>query len=137
MYNFHVNKNSEFVDCVYLKHIVMSIKTKNLLNVNIWNSFSSQKGTYLMGNSIVARWIIGLEIDDKLSWNKHIDKVAKKVASGIGAIRKICDFVDQKTLIYVYHALINPHFDYCSEVWDTIGVGLSNRLQKLKIELLG
>jgi hypothetical protein len=24
------------------------------------------------------------------------------------------------------------HFDYCSEVWDTLGVGLSSRLQKLQ-----
>ena len=76
--------------------------------------------------------MIGVEIDDKLSWNKHIDKVAKKVASGIGAIRKIRDFVDRETLISVYNALINPHFDYCSEVWDTMRVGLSNRLQKLQ-----
>ena len=81
--------------------------------------------------------VLGVEIDDKLSWNKHIDKVAKKVASGIGAIRKIRDFVDQKTLISVYQALINPHFDYCSEVWDTIGVSLSNRLQKLQNRAAG
>ncbi len=26
--------------------------------------------------------------------------------------------------------LVRPHFDYCSEVWDTLGVGLSSRLQK-------
>ena len=76
--------------------------------------------------------MLGVEIDDKVSWNKHIDKVAKKVASGIGAIKKIRDFVDKETLISVYNALINPHFDYCSEVWNTMGVGLSNRLQKLQ-----
>ena len=76
--------------------------------------------------------MLGVEIDDKLSWNKHIDKVAKKVASGIAAIKKIRDFVDKETLISVYNALINPHFDYCSKVWDTMGVGLSNRLQKLQ-----
>ena len=35
-------------------------------------------------------------------------------------------------MISIYNALINPHFDYCSEVWDTLGVGLSNRLQKLQ-----
>ena len=74
--------------------------------------------------------VLGVELDDKLSWNKHIDKVAKKVTSGIGAIRKIRDFVNRDTLISIYNALINPHFDYCSEVWDTMGVGLSNRLQK-------
>ena len=38
--------------------------------------------------------VLGVELDDKLSWNKHIDKVAKKVTSGIGAIRKIRDFVN-------------------------------------------
>ena len=32
--------------------------------------------------------VLGVEIDDKLSWNKHIDKVAKKVASGIGPLKK-------------------------------------------------
>ena len=76
--------------------------------------------------------VLGVELDDKLSWNRHIDKVAKKVTSGIGAIRKIRDCVDRDTLISIYNALINPHFDYCSEVWDTLGVELSNRLQKLQ-----
>ena len=32
----------------------------------------------------------------------------------------------------IYNALVRPHFDYCSEVWDTLGVGLSSRLQKLQ-----
>ena len=76
--------------------------------------------------------VLGVELDDKLSWKRHIDKVATKVTSGIGAIRKIRDCVDRDTLISIYNALINPHFDFCSEVWDTLGVGLSNRLQKLQ-----
>ena len=36
------------------------------------------------------------------------------------------------TLICAYNAPILPHFDYCCEVWDTIGVTLSGRLQKLQ-----
>ena len=44
--------------------------------------------------------VLGVEVDDKL-WNKHIDKDAKKVASGIRAIRKIRDLFNQKTLISV------------------------------------
>ena len=35
-------------------------------------------------------------------------------------------------LVGAYNALIAPHFDYCCEVWDTIGIGLSDRLQKLQ-----
>jgi hypothetical protein len=30
-----------------------------------------------------------LYIDEYLLWDKHIDKIAKKVSSGIGAIRKL------------------------------------------------
>ena len=82
-------------------------------------------------NQVGNATVLGVEIDDR-SWHSHIDKVAKKVTSGIGAIRKIRDLVDRETLISVYNALVNPHFDYCSEVWDTMGVGLSNRLQKLQ-----
>ena len=40
--------------------------------------------------------------------------------------------VDRNTLNCAYNALIQPHFDYCCEVWDTIGVSLSDRLQKLQ-----
>ena len=72
----------------------------------------------------------GVELDDKLSWNKHIDKVAKKVTSGIGAIRKICDFVNRDTLISIYNALILILILIIAvRVWDTMGVTLSNRLQ--------
>ena len=32
----------------------------------------------------------------------------------------------------MYNALIQPHFDYCCEVWDELGKGLGKRLQKLQ-----
>jgi hypothetical protein len=47
-------------------------------------------------------------------------------------MRRIRDFVDRENLSSIYNALIRPHFDYCSEVWDTLGVGLSSRLQTLQ-----
>ena len=34
-------------------------------------------------------------------------------------------------LVSVYNALIMPHFDYCCEVWDSLGSVLAERLQKL------
>ena len=75
---------------------------------------------------------LGVYIDEFLSWEKHIDKIAKKVSSGIGAIRKLKPCVDRNTLICAYNALVLPHLDYCCEVWDTIGTTLSDRLQKLQ-----
>ena len=76
--------------------------------------------------------VLGVEIDQFLSWHEHTDKIAKKVTSGLGAIKRIREFVDKKTLINVHNALVQPHFDYCSVVWDTLGESLSKRLQKLQ-----
>jgi hypothetical protein len=75
---------------------------------------------------------LGVYIDEFLSWEKHIDRIAKKVSSGIRAIRKLKPCVDSNTLICAYNALVLPHLDYCCEVWDTIGTTLSDRLQKLQ-----
>ena len=47
-------------------------------------------------------------------------------------MRRVRDFVDRETLSSIYNALVRPHFDYCSEIWDTLGVGLFSRLQKLQ-----
>ena len=59
---------------------------------------------------------LGVTIDDRLDWSGHIEKVTKKVASGIGAIKRIRHLVPQATLQLIYQALIQPHFDYCNIV---------------------
>ena len=76
--------------------------------------------------------VLGVEIDENLNWEKHIEYIASKVSSGIGALKKLKEFVDRDTLVLVYNALIQPHFDYCCEVWDELGKGLGERLQKLQ-----
>ena len=75
---------------------------------------------------------LGVFIDENLTWQTHIDKLPKKIASGIGAIKRIRPFVPPDTLIYIYSALIQPHFDYCNLVWGNCGKTLSDRLQKLQ-----
>ena len=74
---------------------------------------------------------LGVCIDVFLSWNEHINKISKKVSSGIGVIRRLKPCVDHHTLLCAYNALILPHFDHCCEVWDTIGITHSDRLQRL------
>ena len=49
---------------------------------------------------------LGVTIDNKLDWSSHIDKLTKKVASGIGAIKRIRHLLPQATLHLIYQALI-------------------------------
>ncbi len=76
--------------------------------------------------------MLGVQIDEHLDWSKHIEFVASKISSGIGAIRKAKEFVDRNTLVLIYNALVQPHFDYCCAIWDVLGKTLSDRLQKLQ-----
>jgi len=75
---------------------------------------------------------LGILIDDNMVWHSHTDKLSKKIASGIGAIKRIKPFVSPETLHYIYNALVEPHFDYCSIVWGNCGKTLSEKLQKLQ-----
>jgi hypothetical protein len=56
----------------------------------------------------------------------------KKIASAIGALKRIRSFITTNTAIQVYQSLIQPHFDYCCSVWDGLGETLSCKLQKLQ-----
>ena len=75
---------------------------------------------------------LGLIIDENLSWKAHIHEISKRVSSGIGALKRVRPFVSMDTAIKIYKGLIEPHFDYCSAVWDGLTQQLSDKLQKLQ-----
>ena len=60
-------------------------------------------------------------IDESLIWNAQVDKITGKVTSGLGILRRLRDIVDYQTLIITYVSIIQPHFDYCSQVWGCLG----------------
>lgn len=79
---------------------------------------------------------LGLFIDEHLSWPKHIEEISK-ISSAIGAlILRIRPFISESTALQIYQALILPHFDYCSPVWDELSVRATN-FRNSKIGLPG
>ena len=76
--------------------------------------------------------ILGVTVDENLSWHEHISNTVKKVKSGLSVLRQIRDFVPVDALKKVYYAVIQPHFDYCSSVWDNCNKGFKQKLQKLQ-----
>jgi hypothetical protein len=69
-------------------------------------------------------------MDERLSWNKHIDSICSKVGTGIGAMRRVKPFVPLLTTKMLYNAIIQPYFDYCSPLCINCEIGLKDRLQK-------
>ena len=49
----------------------------------------------------------------------------------IGALKRVRPFISVKTALQIYHALIRPHFDYCSSVLGECRNTLCYKLQKV------
>ena len=75
---------------------------------------------------------LGVELDERMSWENHIDTICRKVGSGIGIIKRVKPFVPSQTLQNLYNSLVLPYFDYCSPLWDNCGSMLKEKLQKLQ-----
>ena len=65
-----------------------------------------------------------------MNWECHIQNICKKIASALGAIKRIRHLIPFNILINVYDSLVQPYFNYCSTVWGNCGSGLSEKLQK-------
>ena len=46
--------------------------------------------------------------------------------------QRVRPFISMHTAIEIYKGLIEPHFDYCSVVWDGLSPQLSEKLEKLQ-----
>ena len=71
---------------------------------------------------------LGFIIDENLSWKANIHEISKKLSPGIGALKWVRPFVSIYTAIKIYMGPIEPHFDYCSAVWDGLTQQLSEKL---------
>lgn len=75
---------------------------------------------------------LGVQIDDKLKFTKHIDYIEKKVAQKIGFMYRTCKYVKRNYKITVYRTIVEPHFTYCASIIYLCNIIDKERLQKLQ-----
>ena len=75
---------------------------------------------------------VGVHIDQNLPWNVHINELLKKIASAIGALKRVRHFVHGTILQYIFNSLIQAYFNYCCVVWDNCNKTHAYKLQKLQ-----
>ena len=56
---------------------------------------------------------LGVILDEKLSWENHIDMTCKKGGAGIAVIKRVKPFIPKENLQALYNAIVQPYFDYC------------------------
>ena len=53
----------------------------------------------------------------KLMWKDHIKSIIFKLNSCLGASRRARSFLNKKSLITIYHSLMQSHVNYCLTTW--------------------
>lgn len=75
---------------------------------------------------------LGVYIDHKLIFKKHIDNIVKKVARKYGMLVRLKSQLTFWSKVFLYKSLIAPQLDYCSSVLFLASDTHLRRLQKLQ-----
>ena len=62
---------------------------------------------------------LGLILDSKLTFERHLNEKIIKAGKGIGIIKYLSKFLPLKTLDQMYKALVRSHLDYCGIIYHT------------------
>ena len=60
---------------------------------------------------------LGVIVDEKLTWSKHIQTLKSKMCRYIGIMYKIKNLLPIKARLQIYHSFVQSHLNYCSLVW--------------------
>ncbi len=71
---------------------------------------------------------LGVVIENKLSWDKHIQRVVTKMGYIFSVIKRCAKYLTQQ----VIQALVLSYQDYCSMVWSNTSLGNIRELQLVR-----
>ena len=80
--------------------------------------------------------LLGLTIDDKLSFKEHIAIICKKAANQLNALKRLGTYINFETKEKLAKAFISSHFNYCPIVWHFCGKGDIHKIEKLHERVL-
>ena len=61
---------------------------------------------------------LGIILDSKLNFKKHLIKKISKANKGIGIIKRLYNFLPRVSLVNIYRAFVRPHLDYGDIIYD-------------------
>ena len=78
---------------------------------------------------------LGVMVDDKVDFDKHIQQQVNKTNSIMGLIRRMYRFLDDTSFRYLFQALVRPHLEYAKAVWSPFTKKDIDTIEKVQKEL--
>ena len=101
--------------------LTLNVKKSNLLFFNIGNNEPKKDiNIYLDGEQLKPKEYakyLGVYIDNKLSWQKHIQETNNKINKRIEILKIIRHYLQDKQLINLYSSFIEPYIEYGTLAW--------------------
>ena len=101
-------------------HVMLTTDSKLKINV---------KDSPISNGKIVK--LLGVTIDNKLSFESHLKLVFKKVSQKFHTLVRISKFISKKKLRIIMKAFIMSQFSYCPLVWMCHSRTLNIKINKL------
>ena len=75
---------------------------------------------------------LGVQIDSKLYWDKHIDTIKTKANRALVLIKYSKKYLPSDVLNKMYRGIVEPHLSYCCSVWGCCSEAKLDILQKIQ-----
>ena len=94
------------------------------------------KATMNIGNekieSLSANKLLGIEIDDKLNFNNHINTICRSAANQLNALIRLRRFLGIEERKALIQSFVLSNFNYCPLVWMLSSVKSLNKIENLQ-----
>ena len=94
-----------------------------------------------IGNEIIKSYtsvkLLGITIDNILSFQEHVRKMWRKISQKIHALGRISKYVNSDKLKIIMRTFIENEFNYCPLMWMFHSRTLNNKINKLHERALG
>ena len=88
-------------------------------------------------NNVKCEKLLGVSVDNHLTWKPHIDSLASSLSKCIGLFRRIRTYLPISARILYYKTFFQPRIDYCSIVWgSSCHITRIYKLQKIILRLI-
>ena len=93
----------------------------------------------IKGNTVNCQNIVkllGINIDDVMSFNEHLRVICKKAGQQVNAMMRLCNVLDTEVKKSIYQAFIHSNFSYCPVVWITSNIKNISKLERIQYRAL-
>ena len=76
--------------------------------------------------------LLGIEIDQRLTFTTHVDTLIRKCARQLNALKRQSKMLNTHTKLMIYNAFIEANFSYCPLIWMNRNRTDMKRIQNLQ-----